>query len=104
MIILRDESSQMDLDDPKGFPEAKEVDNMTFEEFCVDRTGSQDAVHIADAISSGLLGVDSKEVSALYMLYYFKSGSGIDNLLSDEKDGAQYLRTRQGKAMIVKPP
>ncbi|XRM46785.1 hypothetical protein ABZX51_009811 [Aspergillus tubingensis] len=102
ILILRDESSRMDLDDPKGFPDAKEVDNMTFEEFCVGRTGSQDAVHMADAISSGLLGVDSKEVSALYMLYYFKSGRGIDNLLSDEKDGAQYLRTRQGTQTIAR--
>ncbi|PWY65487.1 amine oxidase [Aspergillus eucalypticola CBS 122712] len=102
MIILRDESSRMDLDDPKGFPEAKEVDNMTLDEFCVDRSGSQNAVHMADAISSGLLGVDSVEVSALYMLYYFNSGRGIDNLLSDEKDGAHYLRTRQGTQTIAR--
>ncbi|GKZ26319.1 hypothetical protein AbraIFM66951_002249 [Aspergillus brasiliensis] len=100
--ILRAESSRIDLDDPKECPGATEVDNMTFRDFCVRRSGSEDATHIADAISTALLGVDSSEVSALYMLYYFKSGSGIDNLLSDEKDGAQYLRTRQGTQTIAR--
>ncbi|GKZ32825.1 hypothetical protein AbraIFM66950_002458 [Aspergillus brasiliensis] len=100
--IVRAESSRIDLDDPKKFPGGTEVDNMTFRDFCIRRSGSEDAIHIADAISTALLGVDSNQVSALYMLYYVKSGSGIDNLLSDEKDGAQYLRTRQGETAIVK--
>lgn len=86
-----------------SFPGATEVDNLTFRDFCVEKTRSEDVIHITDAISTALLRLNSNELSALYMLYYFKSGSGIDNLLSDERDGAQYLRTRQGKATIVKP-
>ena len=91
------------MEDPTSFPGATEADNLTFRDFCVEKTGSEDVIHITDAISTALLGLNSNELSAFYMLYYFKSGSGIDNLLSDERDGAQYLRTRQGKATIVKP-
>ncbi|PYI03998.1 amine oxidase [Aspergillus sclerotiicarbonarius CBS 121057] len=98
--ILREKSAPIDLHNPASSPAAKEVDNETFQDFCIRRTGCEDAVHIADSISAALLGVDSIEVSALYMLYYFKSGSGIDNLLSDEKNGGQYLRTRQGTQTI----
>ncbi|RAK99987.1 flavin monoamine oxidase family protein [Aspergillus ibericus CBS 121593] len=98
--ILREESASIDLHDPASSPAAKKVDNLTFKDFCVRRAESEHAVLIADAISAALLGVDSHEVSALYALYYFKSGCGIDNLLSDEENGAQYLRTRQGTQTI----
>lgn len=94
--ILRNESSIVDLGDPLKSHNAVEIDQMTFKEFCVQRTHNEQAISIADLISTALLGVDSDEVSALYMLHYFKSGYGIDNLLSDGKDGGQYLRNRQG--------
>jgi monoamine oxidase len=94
--ILRDESSGVDLNDPLKSHNAAEIDQLTLKEFCVQRTKNEQAIRIADLISTALLGVESDEVSALYMLHYFKSGFGIDNLLSDGKDGGQYLRNRQG--------
>jgi monoamine oxidase len=42
------------------------------------------------------LGVQGDEVSALYLLQYIKAGTGIDNLMSDQKHGGQYLRARPG--------
>ncbi|KAJ5370317.1 flavin-containing amine oxidase [Penicillium cataractarum] len=100
--ILRNESSVVDLDDPLKSHNAVEIDQLTFKDLCVQRTHNEQAIRIADLISTALLGVDSDEVSALYMLHYFKSGCGIDNLLSDGKDGGQYLRNRQGNQTISK--
>ena len=94
--MLREESSAVDLENPLKSHNAAEIDSLTFKEFCVRKTHNEQSIKIANLISSALLGVESDEVSALYMLHYFKSGCGIDNLLSDRKDGGQYLRNRQG--------
>lgn len=94
--VLRKESSLADLDNPVGSPGAKAIDELTFQEFCIERSQSKDAAGIADLITTALLGVQSEELSALCMLHYIKSGFGIDNLLSDQKDGGQYIRNRQG--------
>lgn len=96
---LRNESEIVDLENPLRSHGAAEIDRFTFREFCVQRTKKEQAIRIADLISTALLGVESDEVSALYMLHYFKSGCGIDNLLSDQKDGGQYLRNRQGMSL-----
>lgn len=44
-----------------------------------------------------LLGVEPGEVSALYFLDYIQSGMGVDSLGSDGPNGAQFMRTRQGR-------
>ncbi|KAJ5939513.1 flavin-containing amine oxidase [Penicillium verhagenii] len=94
--VFREESSLVDLDNPGRSPGAKNIDAQTFKEFCIERSGSEDAAGIADFLTTALLGVQSEELSALYMLHYIKSGCGIDNLISDQKDGGQYIRNRQG--------
>lgn len=94
--MLRTEAPKVDLDNPTNSPNAEKIDELTFRDFCVQRTKSEKVSELANTICAALLGVESNEVSALYMLHYFKSGFGIDNLLSDKKDGGQYLRNRQG--------
>lgn len=94
--LLRTEAYKVDLDHPRNSADAEKIDLLTFRDFCVQRTKTSDASEIADTICAALLGVESNEVSALFMLHYFKSGTGIDNLLSDQKNGGQYLRNRQG--------
>lgn len=94
--LLRTEASKVNLSNPCDSDGACDIDSLTFREFCVQRTKNEEASEIADMICAALLGVESDEVSALYMLHYFKCGTGIDNLLSDGKDGGQYLRNRQG--------
>lgn len=96
MNLLRTEASKVDLSNPSNSAGAEEIDKLTFQEFCTRRTQNPKASQFADTVCAALLGVESNEVSALYMLHYFKSGTGIDNLLSDQKDGGQYLRNRQG--------
>ena len=96
MELLRAEGSKVDLDNPRNSADAEDIDKVTFREFCIKRLKDESVTVIVDTICAALLGVESDEVSALYMLHYFKSGTGIDNLLSDQKDGGQYLRNRRG--------
>lgn len=99
--VLRKECELINLDNPTSSTRAREIDQLTFRDFCVRQTKSNDAAAIADVLSVSLLGVESYEVSALFMLLYFKSGAGIDNIISDQKDGGQYLRNRQGNTPYV---
>lgn len=73
------------------------LDAISFQQHC-EQLGLPPSVLglFADAICRSLLGVDSSEVSALYVINYFKSGNGLASLMSDAKDGAQYIRARQG--------
>ncbi|XHG02296.1 hypothetical protein AWENTII_005653 [Aspergillus wentii] len=100
--VFRDECALIDLDKPTESPRAREIDQLTFREFCIQSVKSDEAVGVADVLSVSLLGVQSDEVSALYMLLYFKSGARIDNIISDEKNGGQYLRCRQGNQTIAR--
>ncbi|PLB46406.1 amine oxidase [Aspergillus steynii IBT 23096] len=79
---------------PELSQNARKHDNMTFADFA--KQFSPDAELIADDIAETLLGVEAKDISALYMFNYTKSGTGLDNILSDLKDGGQYMRNRHG--------
>ncbi|KAE8363580.1 hypothetical protein BDV27DRAFT_158673 [Aspergillus caelatus] len=87
--VFRDECSRLDLDGPTSSARAREIDQLTFRDFCIEKIQSESAVTIADVLSVSLLGVESYEVSALFMLLYFKSDAGIDNIISDQKNGGQ---------------
>lgn len=79
--MFRDECSLISLDNQTESPRAREIDQLTFREFSIQSAKSEDAASIADVLSVSLLGVESDEVSVLYMLLYFKSGAGIDNII-----------------------
>jgi monoamine oxidase len=75
---------------------AELLDNVTLEEYCTKHIPGRGA-WFADKLTEGLLGVNSDEVSALYMIDYWRSGTGLLNMMSDQKDGGQYIRNRKGK-------
>lgn len=85
------------MENPTSGPHAKDLDSCTFEEYCANRCTTKAALAFAGHFTGALLGVEADDVSALYMINYFKSGTGIGPLSSDEKHGGQYLRARQGK-------
>jgi hypothetical protein len=45
-------------------------------------------------MTEGLLGVNAREVSALFIIDYFRSGTGLPNLASDQKDSGPIGFTR----------
>ncbi|EXL69668.1 hypothetical protein FOPG_14394 [Fusarium oxysporum f. sp. conglutinans race 2 54008] len=95
MQILSDYAERCDIDVPSNVPDAKYLDSMTVAEFIA---GFKDpsASALVNNITRSLLGVESDEPSALFFLDILKRGTGLKNVISDFKDGAQYLRSRQG--------
>jgi monoamine oxidase len=100
--VFRTECALIDLENPTKSGRGKEIDKLTFLEYCTQQAQTEDAIGIANLLSTCLVGVESDEVSALYMLLYFKSAAGIDNIISDQKDGGQYLRNRECKDICEK--
>ncbi|KAF4444701.1 flavin-containing monoamine oxidase A [Fusarium acutatum] len=87
---------EIDPENPSAHPEAEMLDSMTFNEPSVKFLGPELGPAVADSARSPLLGVGPDEVSALFMVDYIRSGTGLDNMASDKKDGGEYLRNRQG--------
>ncbi|TVY72452.1 putative flavin-containing monoamine oxidase A [Fusarium oxysporum f. sp. cubense] len=87
---------EIDPENPSAHPEAEMLDSMTFNQLSVKFLGPELGPAVADSATSPLLGVGPDEVSALFMVDYIRSGTGLDNMASDKKDGGQYLRNRQG--------
>lgn len=86
-----------DLENPHLGPDAAELDSMTASEFSQKCFDSPLASYLINSLTQGLLGVEAEEVGALYLVDYIKSGTGLENITSDGKDGGQYLRNRQGE-------
>ncbi|SPJ71566.1 related to amine oxidase [flavin-containing] B [Fusarium torulosum] len=89
-------ADEIDPENPSKHPEARMLDSMTFGELCIKYLGPELGPPVGDSATGPLLGVGPDEVSALFMVDYIRSGTGIENLASDGKDGGQYLRNRQG--------
>jgi monoamine oxidase len=87
---------EIDPENPSGHPEAEMLDSLTFGQLGSKHLGPELGPALADSATSPLLGVGPDEVSALFMVDYFRSGTGVANMASDGKDGGQYLRNRQG--------
>jgi monoamine oxidase len=90
-------ATQAHPEKPHLNPDAKKLDTITFAEFARQVSKSEVGVAAADALAAALLGVQAEETSALYMIDYIQSGTGLENMTSDRKNGGQYLRNRQGK-------
>ncbi|KAJ5605759.1 flavin-containing amine oxidase [Penicillium lagena] len=99
MEVLRAESAIVDLNNPSNSPGAKEIDQTTFEDFCISRTKSDEAADIADLICSALLGVESDEVSALFMLHYIKCGARLLLILGANGLGNQTISRKMAKEL-----
>lgn len=94
---------QSNLDEPHLGPEANELDSLTAREFAARKLGDTRVAHkYVTNLSQGLLGCESREMSALYFINYIKSGTGLVNLGSDKKDGGQYLRNRAGNQQFAR--
>ena len=73
---------------------------MTFEAYLRSNNASEKAMWTATVWTRAMLGVDPRDVSALFFLNYCKSGGGLLTMRSDRKGGGQHLRIRQGTQSI----
>ncbi|KAI8723025.1 Amine oxidase [Fusarium sp. LHS14.1] len=95
LATIGEYAERCDLDNPSGGPDAKHLDSITVKDFA-DQFNDAGASMLINAITRSLLGVESHELSALFVLDILKRGTGLQNVLSDHKEGGQYLRNRQG--------
>jgi len=86
---------------PHLTPGAVDLDSMTFAEWARRASESEIGVTVANRLSTALLGVEAEETSALFMIDYIQSGTGLENMVSDMKNGGQFLRNRQGANSIL---
>ncbi|EFW13949.1 predicted protein [Coccidioides posadasii str. Silveira] len=73
----------------------RQYDNMTFEQLVRKHGGGSTALATAKIWTRAMLGRDPFQVSAMYVLDYYKRLGGLLQARSDRKDGGQYLRIRQ---------
>ncbi|KAK8147856.1 hypothetical protein G3M48_000919 [Beauveria asiatica] len=93
-----------DLENPHLGQDAVKLDSMTALEFVQREFPAKIATTFTYTLVRALLGVDPEEVSALYLVDFIKSGTGLVNLSSDTKHGAQYLRNRLIPQIEFTPP
>ncbi|KAI3581835.1 hypothetical protein IWW34DRAFT_903945 [Fusarium oxysporum f. sp. albedinis] len=82
--------------DPSDETVAADLDSLTFSQYIERTTDDATVRDLAKMISRALMGIEADVVSALWLVRFIKAGTGIENLISDLKDGAQYQRIRQG--------
>ncbi len=99
MIILRNKAEEtcqaLDIRSPAHA--GSHLDSMTFEDWVRSVTGSSESAMASARIwTRAMLGMEPREMSALFFLNYCKSGGGLVRMRSDQKDGGQYLRLVKG--------
>ncbi|KAI8187123.1 putative flavin-containing monoamine oxidase A [Colletotrichum sp. SAR 10_86] len=77
-------------------PDAERLDVLTLAELGEKEIGGGIGSVVLNVLSRACLGLESSEVGALAVIDYIKAGTGLENISSDLKDGAQYLRNCQG--------
>ncbi|KAJ0272813.1 hypothetical protein COL940_010220 [Colletotrichum noveboracense] len=95
MAVLVDRS---DPEMPWLGPDAKRTDSLTLAELGEKEIGGGIGSVVLRVLSRACLGLESSEVGALPVIDYVKAGTGLENISSDLKDSAQYLRNRQDKS------
>ncbi|KAK9242134.1 hypothetical protein V1506DRAFT_509737 [Lipomyces tetrasporus] len=94
------QSDKWDPSNVSSLSNAEEFDSTTLEAYCQRYLPGMGG-WLANKMTGGLLGVNASEVNALFIIDYFRSGTGLPNLASDQKDGGQYIRNRKGMAGLL---
>lgn len=87
---------QVDLENPAGGAVARELDSVSASEYCSKTFQSGVVDGVVDTVTQSLLGVEAASISMLSLVLYIKAATGVEAILSDCKDGGQYLRVREG--------
>ncbi|KAL2839271.1 amine oxidase [Aspergillus pseudoustus] len=90
-----------DLDQPYIGPDAKELDSMTAHDFANKNLGGGISTTLSTMLTRALLGVESHEVSALFLVDFVKSGTGLINIMGDLEHNGQYLRNSHGNGSFA---
>lgn len=95
--LIETAAAGVDLRKFDAFPEEQDVSVADW--VALNETLAQSA-HVNATMSSltaQLVGRESREVGAHYLLDYIKSGGSLEKLGGEDDEGAQYLKVKQGK-------
>lgn len=98
---LQDLIEQSNQEFPYAGPGADDLDKQTFKQYCMKMSKGESGPEFADRVALDILGINGDEVSLLFMINFFKGATGLQNILSDQREGTQYMRIRQGMALHV---
>lgn len=93
---IRELIEKVNLEDPAAVPGARNLDSITVQDYCIKIFQSELFTGFIDIVTQSLVGVENKYISMLGFLHSCKTSTGIDAVMSDGKDGGQYLRAREG--------
>lgn len=102
MISVRDTFEELchrvDVNDPARTKEELGVDydQMNMQDFVQYHEGREYAFKTVAIWTRAMLGLEPREVSALFFLGYCKAGGGIMQMRSDREGGGQFLRLVEG--------
>lgn len=88
--------NRSNLEQPYLGPDAAELDSMNVQDFTEQKFGGGLASTFATSLTRALLGVESHELSTLFLVDLILSGRGLINIMGDLEDSAQYLRNANG--------
>jgi monoamine oxidase len=74
-----------------------DYDTMSMADFVKHHEGGETALCTVSIWTRAMLGLEPREVSALFFLAYCKAGGGIMQMRSDRADGGQFLRIAKGE-------
>jgi monoamine oxidase len=92
--------TEVDPESPWDCPKAREWDALTFESWLQANVTRESARERLRTVVEAVYGVDTVDLSFLFMLFYARSGNGFFNLVSTE-GGAQQDRYDGGTQLIA---
>jgi monoamine oxidase len=93
-------AKQVPLDAPWAAPKAKEWDRVSLEDFVRRHSYTTNCFKVVRAGLETVYACELNEVSLLHALFYIRSGTNLNNLLSI-KDGAQQHRIKGGMQLLA---
>lgn len=97
---LENLAKKINLEHPHLHPKAKQFDQMTLEDFVLKYCKTKNARKILRAGLETVFACELSEISLLHALFYFKSGSSLESLLSID-NGAQQERVVGGMQLLA---
>ncbi|KAF2176152.1 FAD/NAD(P)-binding domain-containing protein [Zopfia rhizophila CBS 207.26] len=89
-------SKGIDIQNPAASPRARELDSITVAEWARNSHPSPSVYPMIRMLLESKIGIEPEEISLLFYVSYIAANYGFWNMISDRKNGGQYLRVRGG--------
>lgn len=102
MVRIRDLAEEVcqKLDIRSPSQAGADLDSLTLEDWVLKHDGGKSGLAAATVWTRAMLGMEPREMSALFFLNYCSSGGGLMQMRSDRRNGGQYLRFVEGNDFV----